>query len=76
MPKPEAPSGKRPQALMKNNFGMHIAARLAFATSLTLLLVKFGAYYLTGSKAVLSDAIESIINVVDAFHFCQQQTGG
>ena len=51
---------------MKNNSAMHWAARLAFITSLTLLLVKFGAYYLTGSKAVLSDAIESIINVVTA----------
>ena len=43
-----------------------MAARLAFITSLTLLLAKFGAYYLTDSKAVLSDAIESIINVVTA----------
>ena len=51
---------------MKNNFAMHWAARLAFITSLTLLLAKFGAYYLTDSKAVLSDAIESIINVVTA----------
>jgi len=51
---------------MKNNFAMQWAARLAFITSLTLLLAKFGAYYLTGSKAVLSDAIESIINVVTA----------
>jgi cation diffusion facilitator family transporter len=51
---------------MKNNSAMHWAARLAFITSLTLLLVKFGAYYLTDSKAVLSDAIESIINVVTA----------
>jgi cation diffusion facilitator family transporter len=51
---------------MKNNSAMHWAARLAFLTSLTLLLVKFGAYYLTDSKAVLSDAIESIINVVTA----------
>jgi len=49
---------------MNNNIAMHSAARLAFITSLTLLLVKFGAYYLTDSKAVLSDAIESIINVV------------
>ena len=49
---------------MKNNVAMHWAARLAFITSLTLLLAKFGAYYLTDSKAVLSDAIESIINVV------------
>jgi cation diffusion facilitator family transporter len=51
---------------MKNNPVLHTAARLAFITSLTLLLVKFVAYYLTGSKAVLSDAIESIINVVTA----------
>lgn len=51
---------------MKNNLAMHSAARLAFITSLVLLLVKFGAYYLTDSKAVLSDAIESIINVVTA----------
>jgi len=49
---------------MKNNHAMQLAARLAFITSLTLLLAKFGAYYLTDSKAVLSDAIESIINVV------------
>jgi cation diffusion facilitator family transporter len=49
---------------MKINVAMHWAARLAFITSLTLLLAKFGAYYLTDSKAVLSDAIESIINVV------------
>lgn len=51
---------------MKNNHAMHLAARLAFITSLTLLLVKFAAYYLTDSKAVLSDAVESIINVVTA----------
>ncbi len=43
-----------------------MAARLAFITSLALLLAKFGAYYLTDSKAVFSDAIESIINVVTA----------
>jgi cation diffusion facilitator family transporter len=49
---------------MNNNLAMRNAARLAFVTSLTLLLFKFGAYYLTDSKAVLSDAIESIINVV------------
>jgi len=51
---------------MKNDHAMHMAARLAFITSLALLLAKFGAYYLTDSKAVLSDAIESIINVVTA----------
>jgi cation diffusion facilitator family transporter len=51
---------------MKNNHAMQRAARLAFITSLILLLAKFGAYYLTDSKAVLSDAIESTINVVTA----------
>jgi cation diffusion facilitator family transporter len=51
---------------MKNDSAMHMAARFAFITSLTLLLAKFTAYYLTDSKAILSDAIESIINVVTA----------
>ncbi|MDX1776639.1 MAG: cation diffusion facilitator family transporter, partial [Desulfobulbales bacterium] len=37
-----------------------------FFTSLTLLLAKFAAFYITDSKAVLSDAIESTINVVTA----------
>ncbi len=40
------------------------AATVSIAVGITLLLVKFGAYFLTGSAAVLSDALESIINVV------------
>ena len=51
---------------MKNNHAMQKAARLAFITSLILLVAKFCAYFLTDSKAVLSDAIESTINVVTA----------
>lgn len=43
---------------------LKFAARLALVTALVLLVVKFIAFFLTGSKAVLSDAIESIINVV------------
>jgi len=39
-------------------------ALLALAVSITLLAIKFLAYSLTGSAAVLSDAVESIINVV------------
>jgi divalent metal cation (Fe/Co/Zn/Cd) transporter len=35
-----------------------MAARLAFITSLRLLVAKFGAYYRTDSKAVLAAAIE------------------
>jgi len=49
---------------MDNIRTLRMAARLAFITSLLLLMAKFGAFYLTGSKAVFSDAIESIINVV------------
>ncbi|MBW2466734.1 MAG: cation transporter [Deltaproteobacteria bacterium] len=51
---------------IQNNRAMQIAARVAFVTSLVLLLAKFGAYFLTDSKAILSDAIESTINVITA----------
>ena len=40
------------------------AATVSIAVGVSLLLIKFGAYWLTGSTAVLSDALESIINVV------------
>ena len=42
------------------------AARLSLLTALLLLAVKFIAYWSTGSAAVLSDALESIVNVVAA----------
>jgi cation diffusion facilitator family transporter len=38
--------------------------RLSFGVSFLLMLIKFGAYYLTNSNAILSDALESIINVM------------
>ena len=38
----------------------------SLAAALLLLGLKFFAYYLTGSAAVLSDALESIVNVVAA----------
>lgn len=37
---------------------------LSFAVSLLLLAIKFYAFYLTNSKAILTDALESIVNVV------------
>ncbi len=37
---------------------------LAFGVGSLLLGIKFGAYFLTGSAGVLSDALESVINVV------------
>jgi len=41
-------------------------ARLSFVVAMVLLVVKMGAWLLTGSAAILSDALESIINVVAA----------
>lgn len=37
---------------------------ISFSVSLLLMFVKFGAYFLTGSNAILTDALESIINVM------------
>lgn len=36
----------------------------SFLVSIVLLCVKFYSYYLTNSKAILTDALESIVNVV------------
>jgi cation diffusion facilitator family transporter len=41
-------------------------AQVALAVSVGLLLVKFSAYGITGSSAVFSDALESIVNVTAA----------
>jgi cation diffusion facilitator family transporter len=40
------------------------AAWVSFVSSTLIMIVKFVAYYTTHSQAVLSDAVESIINVV------------
>ena len=40
------------------------AGLLTFVISILLLNVKLAAYFITGSQAILSDALESIINVV------------
>jgi cation diffusion facilitator family transporter len=41
-----------------------IATGLSLSAGSAIMLLKFYAFYLTGSSAVLSDALESIINVV------------
>ncbi len=41
--------------------------KIVAVVSVTLLILKFLAFYLTGSIAVLSDALESIVNVVAGF---------
>lgn len=42
------------------------AARLSLGGSVLILLGKFAAYAVTGSTAVLSDALESVVNLVAA----------
>ncbi len=39
------------------------AAVLSLGTGITLLGIKFGAYFLTGSSAIFADALEGIVNV-------------
>ncbi len=41
-----------------------VAAATSVVVSLALLAMKFTAYYITGSAAVFSDALESIVNVI------------
>ncbi len=43
------------------------AALLSAAIGALVTALKFGAFWLTGSIALYSDALESIINVVAAF---------
>src|SRR4051812_43929248 len=40
------------------------AAAVSVSVSCLLLVLKFVAYYMTGSMAVFSDALESIVNVL------------
>jgi cation diffusion facilitator family transporter len=47
--------------LFKSNFAVIV---FALVIGITLMVVKFYAYKITGSSAILSDALESIINVV------------
>jgi cation diffusion facilitator family transporter len=44
-----------------------VAAATSVLVSLLLLGVKFTAYHLTGSAAIFSDALESIVNVIASF---------
>src|SRR5438477_10289079 len=40
-----------------------VAAGLSLVVGIALLTIKFIAYFLTGSAAIFSDALESIVNV-------------
>ena len=41
-------------------------AWLSLATSIVTIVLKFLAYYLTGSVGLLSDAVEAVVNIVAA----------
>jgi cation diffusion facilitator family transporter len=56
-------SNSRQQESLNN---LRLQRWIAFASS-ALLIVKFAAYYITNSVAVLTDALESIVNVVAGF---------
>jgi len=48
---------------------MHAVRRMAYlsiATSLVTIVLKFGAYFLTGSVSLWSDALESLVNLAAA----------
>lgn len=49
---------------MNNNKAKWI--KISFAISIFLLMVKFYSYYLTNATSILTDALESIVNVVSA----------
>ncbi|HEX4781107.1 MAG TPA: cation transporter, partial [Usitatibacter sp.] len=41
-------------------------AWLSLATSIVAIVLKFGAWWLTGSVGLLSDAVEAVVNIVAA----------
>jgi cation diffusion facilitator family transporter len=57
---------RKPNNLESSRQNIRIQKWVAFI-SVILLIVKFGAYYLTHSVAVLTDALESIVNVSAGF---------
>jgi cation diffusion facilitator family transporter len=59
--------GMEPEELVATDARVRLRAGLiSLAVSVVLLAAKYEAYLLTGSTAILSDALESIVNVVAA----------
>ncbi|GJQ51937.1 MAG: transporter [Anaerolineaceae bacterium] len=52
--------------VMQNRASLTRFAWLSIGAALTTIVLKTGAYYLTGSIGLLSDAIESLVNLVGA----------
>ncbi len=54
------------RALIMQRANLTRYAWLSLAAALITLALKFGAYWLTNSVGLLSDAIESLVNLVSA----------
>ena len=66
-PDPRAENAESSRLHLQHDTRIRLRAGLiSLAVGVVLLWVKFLAYHLTGSTAVLSDALESIVNVVAA----------
>ena len=52
--------------LMQNRASLARFAWISIAAAVTTIVLKAGAYFLTGSVGLLSDAIESLVNLVGA----------
>jgi cation diffusion facilitator family transporter len=68
LPQPSGQAqGRQTAAAVQQDGGVRLKAGLiSLGVGVALLWVKFTAYRLTGSTAVLSDALESIVNVIAA----------
>lgn len=49
---------------IKDTEGKFFAIRLSFAFGILMLLMKWYAYFITGSSAILSDAAESVVHII------------
>ncbi|MGA7723121.1 MAG: cation diffusion facilitator family transporter [Ignavibacteriaceae bacterium] len=49
---------------MKDTSGQFFAIRLSFAFGIIMLALKWYAYIITGSSAILSDAAESVVHII------------
>lgn len=48
----------------RDSQGKFFAIKLSFFFGVTMLLIKWYAYYITGSSAILSDAAESVVHII------------
>jgi cation diffusion facilitator family transporter len=49
---------------ISDHSGKVFAIRLSFAAGIIMLLIKWYAYSITGSTAILSDAVESVVHII------------